>query len=386
MVATCPKAMEGLLASELADLGCSEVSETAAAVTFEGTLETAYRVCLWSRLASRVLLPLAEFPAANADELYEGVHGIPWEEHVDPARTLAVRAVGTTDALSHTGFTARRVKDGIVDRVRSRKGSRPSVDLERPDVTVNLRLRNDRATVSIDLSGEPLHRRGYRTPGVQAVAPLKENLAAAILLRAGWPARSGPDGSDPHGPLLDPVCGSGTLLVEGALMAADRAPGLLRRRWGFEGWSRHDPDAWSALLDEADARAEDAPDPPPILGRDADPAALGIARDCVREAGLSGLVSLAQGALEDLDAPPGEPGLLVANPPHGGRLGDVDSLVGLYETLGARLRERFDGWQAAVFTPEPDLARALGLRARKRYRLYNGAVRTGLYLYDIGKH
>ncbi len=378
--ATCPKGVEAMLAAEIAALGAADVRETRAAVTFSGPLKLAYRACLWSRLASRVLLVLAEFDAGTADDLYGGVAAVPWEEHADPDRTLAVDATGTTAGLTHSGFAARRVKDTVVDRLRERTGRRPSVDTDSPDLRLNLRLRRERATLAIDLSGEPLHRRGYRTPGEQAAAPLKENLAAAILVRAGWP-----DIAKAGGPLADPMCGSGTLLIEGAMMAADRAPGLLRSRWGFEGWLGHDEDAWHAVLDEADERAEAASAAIQLVtGADRDPDMVELARACVKRAGLSAHVTLRAADVAEFAPPPETAcGLVVTNPPYGLRLGEAAQLTGLYATLGATLLQRFDGWSAAVFTSEPDLARATGLRSKKVYKLYNGAVETGLYLFDV---
>lgn len=380
--ATCPKGVESLLAEELRTLGAAEVRETRAAVTFTGPLAVGYRACLWSRIASRVLLRLAEFPAGSADELYAGVHAIPWEDHVSSTGTLVVDAVGTTPGLTHSGFAARRVKDAVVDRLRELTGRRPSVDLESPDVRINLRLRGETATLAIDLAGEPLHRRGYRTPGEQTLAPLKENLAAAILLRAGWPAIARDGGS-----LLDPMCGSGTLLVEGAMMAADRAPGLLRQRWGFTRWFGHDVDAWHALLDEADERAEAGMWRLPLIaGADADPRAIELATACARRAGLGDVLRLEVAELAGFAPPAGAaPGLVVTNPPHGIRLGDADELEALYSLLGERLAQPgFADWRAAVFTAEERLARAMGLRSHKRYVLFNGAVETGLYLFALG--
>jgi 23S rRNA (guanine2445-N2)-methyltransferase / 23S rRNA (guanine2069-N7)-methyltransferase len=378
--ATCPKGIESLLADELRALGASDVRETRSAVTFAGPLPIAYRVCLWSRFASRILMQLAEFPAATADELYTGVHAVPWEEHVVSDGTLAVDAVGTTAGLTHTGFAAQKVKDAVVDRLRERTGERPSVDLERPDVRLNLRLYREQATLSLDPSGDPLHRRGYRTPGEQVEAPLKENLAAAIIARAGWPEIAARGGS-----LFDPMCGSGTLLVEGALMATDRAPGLLRGYWGFDGWLGHDADAWEALLDEADERAE-AGDAslPAMAGSDVDPTAAEIARGCLKRAGFGTRVAVEVGGVDDMRPPPAaSPGLVVTNPPFGVRLGETAQLAGLYSKLGERLSAGFDGWRAAVFTAEPDLARATGLRSYKSYSLFNGAVPTKLYLFEM---
>ncbi|MBN1192660.1 MAG: bifunctional 23S rRNA (guanine(2069)-N(7))-methyltransferase RlmK/23S rRNA (guanine(2445)-N(2))-methyltransferase RlmL [Coriobacteriia bacterium] len=378
--ATCPKGVENLLARELGELGAVEVRETRAAVTFAGPLEIGYRACLWSRLASRVLLNLSEFSASTAEELYAGVHAVPWEEHVSAEGTLAIDVVGTTSGLKHTRFAAQKAKDGIVDRFRERTGSRPSVEFVRPDLRVNLRLNRDRAILSIDLAGEPLHQRGYRTPGEQAEAPLKENLAAAVLVRAGWPEIATAGGA-----LVDPMCGSGTLLLEGALMAADQAPGLLREHWGFSGWLGHREDAWHALIDEADDRAEAGRERlPVIVGRDSDPAAVALAVACAKRAGFGKAIVVEQGELKTLRAPRGAtPGLVVTNPPYGVRLGESASLEPLYALLGERLLAEFDGWQAAILTSEDSLARATGLRSSAAYTLYNGTIETKLYRFDI---
>jgi len=378
--ATCPKGVEHLLALELAALGAAEVREARAAVTFAGPLDVAYRACLWSRLASRVLFTLAEFPAATAEELYAGVAALPWEEHVPADGTLAIDVVGTTSGLTHTRFTAQKAKDAIVDRIRERRGARPSVEFGRPDVRLNIRLHKERATVSLDLSGNSLHQRGYRRPGVQAGAPLKENLAAAVLVRAGWPEIAAAGGA-----LVDPMCGSGTLLIEGAMMAADQAPGLLRDHWGFAGWLGHHEDAWQALLDEADERAEAGRERLPLIaGSDRDPAAITIAMACAKRAGLGAAIAFEVGELGALSAPAGATaGLVVTNPPYGVRLGEREALRPLYARLGERLLEGFGGWQAAVLTSDEALARAIGLRSHAVHTLYNGAIETRLYRFDV---
>ena len=378
--ATCPKGVEPLLAAELRALGADEVRETRAAITFTGALEAGYRACLWSRLASRVLLTLAEFPAASADELYVGVAAVAWEDHIAPDGTLAIDVVGTTSGLTHTRFAAQKAKDAIVDRLRERTGVRPSVEFERPDVRVNLRLARERATVSIDLAGEPLHERGYRTPGEQAEAPLKENLAAAVLVRAGWPEIAADGGA-----LVDPMCGSGTLLVEGALMAADQAPGLLREHWGFAGWLGHDPDEWHTLLDEADDRAEAGRERLPLIaGFDADARAVELARVCAKRAGLGSAIAVEQRDVAALEPPTGvRPGLVVTNPPYGVRLGESESLAPLYALLGERLLAGFSGWRAAILTSDEALSRATGLRSVAAHTLYNGAIATKLYRFEI---
>jgi len=281
--ATCPKGMEYLLRDELAALGAQDAHEALAGVHFEGPLETAYRACLWSRLASRILLPLAEFDATTDDALYAGVQAIDWSQHLAAHATLAVDAHTALSKLTHSQFIAQRVKDAVVDQFRQQGGTRPGVDTEEPDVRLNLRLKRDRATLSLDLAGSPLHRRGWRE--LQGEAPLKENLAAAMLLRARWPEIYAAGGA-----LLDPMCGSGTLLIEGALMAADVAPGWRRDYYGFLGWQQHDLALWRGLLDEARQRAETGLTQlrPCFFGSDADPRMVQTAKRNAQEAGVAG--------------------------------------------------------------------------------------------------
>ncbi len=379
-VATCPKGVERLLGAELRDLGAPDVAVGRAVVSFGGTLRDAYRVCLWSRCASRVLLALGEFAAPTADALYEGVAAVPWEDHVAHDGTLVVDVNGATSGLTHSGFAARKAKDAIVDRLRERTGARPSVVFERPDIRLNIRLHRECATLSLDLAGAPLHERGYRTPGEQVEAPLKENLAAALLSDAGWQRLAAEGGA-----LVDPMCGSGTLLIEGALMAADQAPGLLRDHWGFSRWLGHDASAWHELLDEADDRAETGrASLPPMTGRDISPHAIALGEASARRAGLGGAIVFEHGEVGGAVPPHGATrGLVITNPPYGVRLGEVADLGPLYATLGERLIAAFGGWRAAVFTAEESLARATGLRSDRVTTFYNGTIETRLYHFAV---
>lgn len=378
LFATAAKGTEDLLAVELRALGATEVKETRAGVRFAGGLEVAYYACLWSRIANRVLLPLSEFPAGDADSLYAGVQKIKWLDHLAPAQTLAVDFGGASAAIQHTKFGAQKVKDAIVDQLRSRTGRRPSVNTARPDVRVNVYLYRDEATVSLDLSGESLHKRGYRTE--HGAAPLKENLAAAILLRAGWPeiARAG-------GALVDPMCGSGTLPIEAAFLAADIAPGLLRDYFGFKGWKQHRAAFWSKLIAEAnERRAAGLRQVPLVRGYDHDPAAVATARRNLRRAGLEQHVQIERRALSDCVADASAaPGLVVVNPPYGERVGETAALAARYRELGSALKRCYPGWRAAVFTGNPEAARHLGLQAHKTHTLYNGTIVCKLLHYDI---
>jgi 23S rRNA (guanine2445-N2)-methyltransferase / 23S rRNA (guanine2069-N7)-methyltransferase len=365
---SCPSGVEPPLAAELTTLGASAVHRVPAGVQASGDLQTAYRICLWSRLASRVLLQLARFPAPDADALYAGVQTVDWSRLLSPSGTLAVGFTGTSRKINNTHFGAQRVKDAVVDQLRARSGRRPSVDRERPDLRLHVHLHRETATLSIDLAGQPLHRRGYRGAGAQA--PLKENLAAAILLLSDWPALAA-EGC----PFLDPMCGSGTLVIEAALMAADIAPGLLRSYFGFQGWCGHDAAVWAGLVADAEARrTRGLLRLPTVSGSDHDPAAVAMAREAVRRAGLTGHVRIEQVALADLSPPVGQPpGLLVTNPPYGQRLGGGE-LGRVYADLGRALRRGFGGWRATVFTGNPDLLHRIRLTHHQIASLYNGAI------------
>ncbi len=385
--ATCPRNTEGLLLDELRTLGAADATETRAGTFFRGPLALAYRVCLWSRVASRILLRLHSCPASSPDDLYEGAKQLPWEDHLQVSGTLAVEVTSTVRrgplADLNTHFAEQRVKDAVVDRFRARSGSRPGVDLARPDIRINVHLTPEGATFSLDLSGDGLHRRGYRTEGGEA--PLKENLAAAILMRAGWPRLA-----EAGACLVDPMCGSGTILIEGALVAADIAPGLLRDYYGFLRWKGFEPAVWQPLLAEArDRKDSGLSHLPPLYGYDADIKAVNTARNNARKAGLAGRIVFERRELASLSTPRSVPattpaGLVLTNPPYGKRLGEVSQLVEVYETLGERLKTGFSGWQAAVFTGNPDLGAHLGLRAHRSNVFFNGPIECRLLQFDIG--
>ncbi len=375
--ATCPKGIEPLLADELRSLSAEAVKETRAGVAFEGTLAIGYRACLWSRLASRILLPLTNFPAPTPEALYTGVQTIVWKEHLAAEGTLAVDFTTSQSAITHSHYGALKVKDAIVDQLRDEFGVRPSIDTAQPDIRVNVYLLRDQATVSLDLSGESLHRRGYRTQTVQA--PLKENLAAAILLRANWPAIAKQGGM-----LVDLMCGSGTLPIEAAMIAADIAPGLAREYFGFTRWKQHDAAAWTELLDEAHQRRETGlAHLPPIHGYDHDPLAIRAARDNIKRAGLGNLIVAQQRELTACTPEQASTGLVVANPPYGERLGPGSELSALYTELGTQFKKCFPGWRGAVFTGNPELGKVMGLRAGKMHTLYNGAIECKLLHFEI---
>ena len=376
-IATAPEGIEPLLAAELTALGAAAIKPGRGGIRVQGALELAYRACLWLRTASRVLLPLAEFPVAEVDALYAGIHALPWEDHLAPDGTLAVEFTGTGSGIDHSHYGAQRVKDAIVDRFRERCGQRPGVDRNQPDLRIHVLLRDGQATVSLDLSGDSLHRRGYREATV--IAPLKETLAAALLLKSGWPAIAAAGG-----PLLDPLCGSGTLAIEAAWIATDQAPGLLREHWGFSGWLGHVPALWKRLLAEAQQRLTlGKPRIPLIIASDHDPKAVRAALTNARRAGVADRIRIERREFSALQPPPGASGLLIANPPYGERLGTAEELAGFYAELGEVLKTRFGGWRAALLTGNPELGKRMGLRAEKVHSFHNGPLDCRLLRFRV---
>ncbi|MGH8130256.1 MAG: bifunctional 23S rRNA (guanine(2069)-N(7))-methyltransferase RlmK/23S rRNA (guanine(2445)-N(2))-methyltransferase RlmL [Steroidobacteraceae bacterium] len=366
-----------LLAVELTSLGIAGVREVQGGVACESELAGAYNACLWSRVGLRVLWRIARFPVADAIEFYARLREINWAEHMNADGTLAVDFSGSVPGITHTQFGAQRAKDAIVDQFREKTGRRPSVDRVAPSLRINVHAARGGVTVAIDLSGESLHRRGYR--GGQGVAPLKENLAAAILLRAGWPAIAAHGGA-----FVDPMCGSGTLAIEAALIAANIAPGLLRRRFGFEGWNQHVAKAWLAFRAVAEARAAPGSlEAGRIRGYDRDPIAIRDAVANAERAGLADRMTFQRSELAKLPAAPAAKGLVAVNPPYGERLGESGELRSLYALLGERLRDGYRGWDAAVFTGNPALGRELGINARRTHRMMNGPIECRLFRLTI---
>ncbi len=373
--ASCGKGLEYLLADELVALGCARATAAIAGANVEGSLIDAQRAVLWSRLASRILWPLAEFDCPDEHALYAGAAAIEWDRHVGPSHTIAVDAHVSGSAITHARYAAQRVKDAVVDTLRARTGARPDVDVEAPDVRINLVVRKGRGILSIDLSGAPMHRRGWRR--AQGEAPLKENVAAAVLLRGGWP-QAYADG----GELLDPMCGSGTLLIEGALMAADVAPGLARHGGQLPTqWPGFDAAAWNALVVDAIAREARgrASLRPCFHGSDLDPHAIRAARENARTAGVDDAIELVVRDIAALPAMAGARGVAVCNPPYDARLA-ADSA--LYRALGDALRRAAPDWRASLLCGDFELARATGLRANKRYQVFNGPIECSLIVCD----
>ncbi len=372
--ATTPKALEGILTDELRSLGITEFKATTAGVAFSSDLEMAYRVCLWSRVANRVLLVLSAFEVRSQDDLYRAVQEINWFEHFGAEDTFAVSfSSKNSTVINNSHFGALKVKDAIVDQMRAKFGVRPSINTERPNLRINVHLNGEKAELSLDLSGESLHRRGYRDVSIEA--PMKENLAAAMLLRCGW-TKMVAEGKS----LLDPMCGSGTLLLEGAMIAADVAPALGRDYFGFLGWKKHDAECWQNLRRDAEWRKiVGMKKLPMIVGFDKNKNTVNTALAHVANAGFQGKIHIERRDICDAKPPESwEKGLVICNPPYGERLGDEAETALLYEQFGQTLKTNFVGWQAALIISNPELGFRLGIRSHKPITLFNGALECRL--------
>lgn len=383
LFASCAKYLEGLLAEELAELGADNLKQTVAGVSFTGDLETAYRICLWSRIANHVLLQLAEFKAEDAEGLYEEVQTIDWPLHLSAKSTFFIDVTGQHSQFNNTLFIAQRAKDAIVDQLRTVTGERPTIDKEQPDVRLHIHAHGTQLSLSLDLSGGSLHRRGYRLDG--GIAPLKETLAAAILYRAGWREQltKGP------ATLLDPMCGTGTLLGEAILMAFDIAPGLARKHYGFLNWRQHQPAVWQALLTEAQDRKTAGLQRQDVFiyGRDNHPQAIQKSQENIGRLGLSERVQIRLQNCSEVTVPASSStGLIVCNPPYGERLNpqETEMLDKLFRNFGKRLQQGYMGWKLAIISGAPrEQMKAIGIRPLKQYTLLNGTIPCKLFCFEI---
>jgi putative N6-adenine-specific DNA methylase len=370
LFATTTRGTEDLLADELKELGARRIRQDRGGVRFMATLDEALRVCVWSRIAMRVLYPLGAYEALGAEGLYEAAADIPWEEHLNADTTFAVDATLKDSEHTHSGFVALKVKDAIVDRLRDKQGARPDVNTRDPDVRVVAHLSRDTLSLSLDLCGEPLNRRGYRVRPTPA--PLKETLAAALLRAAGYTGEEA---------LVDPMCGSGTLLIEAGLIARKRAPGL-HRDFAVERWPGLGERARELLTDlRAEARRNERKVTAPLLGFDKDPEALEAAIRNVRAAKLSEEIQLAEGDATQLPPLPSQGGLLITNPPYGDRLGSggQKGMKSFYYKLGESLR--VPGWRVWVLSGNPAFESAFHARPSARRELWNGPIACSLLGY-----
>ena len=367
LFATAARGTEGALRDELRELGFRNVRAERGGVHFAGELSEGARACLELRTAMRVLYRLDTFPATEGNALYEGTKAIDWSPYVTAQHTLAVRAVCRDSRITHSQFVAQKTKDAVVDQLRERWGERSSVDRADPDLGLFVHLVRDVATVYLDLSGESLHRRGYRAQAMEA--PLKESLAAAILRLSGW---------DRQRPLLDPMCGSGTIPIEAVLWARRIAPGLLRERFGLERWACHDEGARRGMADLREAAfARILPDCPPIFGSDLDPAAIAVAAENARVAGVK--VTWSKKSVTEI-TPLSPPGMVVTNPPYGERLAGSDEL---FASMASALLA-LPGHRVAILAGSPAIARAFHHDATRSLAVYNGDIECRLLIVAPG--
>ncbi|MGO3344779.1 MAG: bifunctional 23S rRNA (guanine(2069)-N(7))-methyltransferase RlmK/23S rRNA (guanine(2445)-N(2))-methyltransferase RlmL [Marinomonas sp.] len=375
---TCPLGLENVLEQELHAEGLLKTRLGEGQVKLTTNLEGMYTACLWSRVATRVMYPVASFKMESADDLYDGVKAIDWSEHLTATNTIAIDCHGTNDHIRNTQFGAVRTKDAIADYFVALSGERPSVEKEQPDVRIAVRIKRDVVTISIDLAGESMHRRGYRQHG--GMAPLKENLAAGLLMRAGWGRDCGLT------QLIDPMCGSGTFLVEAAMMSLDMAPGLGRHYWGFKGWKQHDHRMWQQLMDLAKNRKKD----PETLGirfqgTDIEQKAIAASRECIKRAGLTDLIDVTMTPFQEyeFEIDSEKPGLVISNPPYGERLGDEMTLIALYRELGEWVVTHIRGWLFMMLTSNEQLARQIPVRPEKSTRVINGGLECRAYRFPV---
>ena len=370
---SCPKGLEYLLEDEVKALGLRVTRVSPQGVYGEGDLAIAYHLCLWSRLANRVQLILFNGEAHHQQALYQLCRQYPWQTVFSADKTLAIEFHGSSPEIRNTMFGAQVVKDGIVDHCREMQGVRPTIVRDQPEVRIHAYLKNDHLTVSFDLTGYSLHQRGYRTQA--GLAPLKENVAAAMLIRAKWPQLAA-EGYALH----DPFCGAGTLVIEAAMMAAHIAPGLIRVDQALHHWAQHQPSLWEKIRHQALEQVK--PVTVKLQGSDLNADLITAARANAERAGVSKLVEFNALALADCK-PSAEKGLLVCNPPYGERLGETPQLIALYQQIGTVLHANYQGWEAAILTANPMLAKAIGLRAGKQYTLFNGALECKLYTMSV---
>lgn len=369
LFATVPLGAEDLTATELARLGAAEISVVRGGVAFGGDIRTLYRALLRLRTASRVLVQLGQFACSSPQDLYDGVRSLPWGELLTSTMTLAIDCTLRDSAITHSHFAALKAKDAIVDLLRDTTGSRPDIDTRSPDLRVNLHIAKNHATVSLDACGESLDRRGWRLD--RNDAPLRETLAAAIMMHTGW------DGTVP---LLDPMCGSGTLLLEGTAAALGQPAGA-GREFGLMRWQDFDRRLWDQVLREEQATVAESL-AVPVLGYDHDPRSIIACRENARRAGLAYSVAFDCKPFDESE-PCGHQGVLVMNPPYGVRMGDKRDLEELYRKIGEVFKRRFTGWTAYLLAGDLELAKRIGLKPSRRYVLFNGPLECRLLKYEL---
>lgn len=368
MVAKTLMGLEDVLAEELTELGANNIEIGKRMVSFTGDLAVMYRANVCCRTALRILRPVYSFKARDTDDIYKKVKAMNWAEHLTQNSTFAIDAVTFSDVFNHSKFVAYRVKDAIVDYFMQRTGKRPSVDTDNPDLLINFHIAQNTCTLSFDSSGESLHKRGYRLE--QTEAPLNEVLAAGMILKTHWRGET---------VFIDPMCGSGTLLIEAALIATNTPPGIYRKGFAFEKWKNFNKDLFETIYnDDSKERVFNFK----IYGSDVSADAIEIARRNVKSAGMSKFINLKVMPFEGYKTAPASQGLLLMNPPYGERL-KPESLDALYGMIGERLKHVFPGFQAWILSCRRDCFNKIGLKHTKRIALKNGSLECDFRCYDI---
>ncbi len=369
-LATVARGLEEVAAQELRQLGAENVTTDFTCVKFSGDQRLLYKVNLWARTIFRVLKPIEKVKCFNKRELYQNIQKIDWSNYLTPDDSLAVNCTGGNEQLNHTHFTALEVKNAIVDQQIAKYKQRSNIDTENPDILLNAHIYQNNCILSLDSSGNSLHRRGYRP--AMGLAPLKESLAAALLDLAEW---------TPDLTFLDPLCGSGTLPIEAALKALNIAPGLYRESFGFQTWPDYDQNLWNELVTEAE-NSQKSELLAPIIGSDASSEVIKQANLNARNSGVRNHVKLLQKNLAEVEAP-SDSGIIICNPPYGKRIGELEENIALYQLLGDIFKQRFKGWTAYILTGNKELAKKVGLRASKRIPVNNGALPCTLLKYEM---
>ena len=368
--ATVARGLEAIAAQELEQLGAEAVKPEFAGVAFQGDQTLLYRVNLWSRLIYRVLMPIVTVKAFNAEDLYKSVKKLDWSEFLSPDQTLQINCTGKNPKLNHSHFTALQIKNAIVDQQRDRHQRRSSIDLDSPDLVINAHIHQNHCQLSLDSTGFSLHRRGYRPAMGQA--PLKETLAAALLAIAGWTTDQ---------PLYDPLCGSGTFLLEAGLQSLNIAPGKFQPHFCFQNWPDYNAELWQNLLTQAEA-GERSQLVAPIWGSDGDRDTIQQARINAKYCGLESQIQWQYCDFKDIEAPAAT-GIFICNPPYGKRLGDEAELGDFYQQMGDILKQRFKGWTAFILSGNKNLTKRIGLRTAARFPVNNGNLPCTLLKYEL---
>ena len=369
LIAKTLHGLEDVLAEELKGIGAQNINPVNRAVEFEGDLEILYKANLLLRTAIRILLPIHHFTAKNDQELYDGVKEFDWSTIMGVEQTLAIDPVVYSEAFTHSLYVALKSKDAIVDQFREKVGTRPSVELDNPDIRLVIHLANDKASMSLDSSGDSLHKRGYRT--AMHKAPLNEVLAAGMVMLSGW---------DKKQPLIDPMCGSGTILMEAVMYAKNYPPGLHRKRFGFMGWKNYDPTLWNKVLEQA---KENITQPRlKIFGSDCDIKAIDIARESALQFRLNRDINFSVSTFERLE-PHYPKGMIIMNPPYGERLMKDKDMIDFYRMIGNQLKRTFTGYDAWLITSNKEALKNVGLKPLQKLKLFNGPLECGFHKFNL---